>query len=149
MIVRIKCNTVCEMLGTEWVSNEKKGLDAYNIGPYERIGDHSHCGDHPTLLRRQSCEGLILQLLLICISWKWDLSFLVVSKEESSCVCESWRWWHPLSRTEDPLLSVFSLRITSLPERNFSFASAIEVECLGFGVSIIWPVSHPGHLSTF
>ena len=26
------------MLGTEWGSNEKKGLDAYNIGPYERIG---------------------------------------------------------------------------------------------------------------
>ena len=49
-----------------------------------------------------------------------------------------------LTETED-----IKKRWQEYTERNFSFASTIEVEPLGFWVSIIWTVGHPGHLCTF
>lgn len=72
-------------------SNNKKGHDAFNTGPHERTGYHSHCGDDPMLLRRQSCEALILPLLLICISAGNELSHPLFSwsPKKNPVVCAS------------------------------------------------------------
>lgn len=152
LLLRIKWDIVWETPGSQWMLKEKCGHDAFNTGPHEKMGCHSHDGDHPNSaqkprgVRVSSCSGY------------WPVSQLKKRLQFSHGPQRRIQFCgRVLKRVEfsahdrRPFATQFSLggEFIFLLVRNFSSASIIEIGLLGHWVNIMWPVSHPGQGSTF